>query len=573
MIHILRFIPKCCCNINMIMNHVKYISSNKIQFHIETKAQSEDNVSQKHVKLNTNEITQNDNELGKYFSSTRVVPVILTNNEPVLLPFDEVPGPKTLKYLYNARQYLSEIGTQITAGFLTVGLNIGSFLNNRKSLKYLSVLFDRYGPVVRFISPVGGDIVLINHPEYIEKVYNMEGDLPIRSTLDCLEKYRIEHRSRNFGGIYTVYGEEWSRQRDILSTPLHNAVDTHIYGINEVCENFVQKVYGIRNHQDEISKDLYKELHKWAFDCIGLVVFSKKFTMLDTETVYSQCDMSWLYHSLEKATEAIIKCESGLHLWKILTTPAWHTLVKYCDSLDNLIGKHVIEAENAMSHKKPGDNSSVINCMLKGDDRMTAEDIATVIMDMLLIGVNTIASSMSFMLYHLSKYQLAQKKLYDEVKYMQVDMNNVNSIKKNTPYLQACIKENLRLAPPIPVLSRILPRNITLDRYNIPQGTLIIMSTQDASLKESNYEDAANFKPERWLQGDASDYHAFASVPFGYGSRKCLGQNVAESMMTLLLIRLVQKYKLQYHYGDIHLTKTFIAKPNRPLKIRFIDRI
>lgn len=77
--------------------------------------------------------------------------------------------------------------------------------------------------------------------------------------------------------------------------------------------------------------------------------------MLDTELVYSQCDMSWLYHSLEKATDAIIKCESGLHFWKLFPTPAWNSLVKYCDSLDNLIGKHVIEAEQALSFQASKD--------------------------------------------------------------------------------------------------------------------------------------------------------------------------------------------------------------------------
>ena len=69
----------------------------------------------------------------------------------------------------------------------------------------------------------------------------------------------------------------------------------------------------------------------------GLVLFSKRFTMLDTELVYSQCDMSWLYHSLVKATDAIIKCESGLHFWKLFSTPAWNSLVKYCDSLDKCV--------------------------------------------------------------------------------------------------------------------------------------------------------------------------------------------------------------------------------------------
>lgn len=60
------------------------------------------------------------------------------------------------------------------------------------------------------------------------------------------------------------------------------------------------------------------------------------------------------------------------------------------------------------------------------------------------------------------------------------------------------------------------------------------MSTQDASLKEGNYEDAAVFTPERWLKDDAKEYHAFASIPFGSGVRKCLGQNIAETMLSML---------------------------------------
>ena len=63
------------------------------------------------------------------------------------------------------------------------------------------------------------------------------------------------------------------------------------------------------------------------------------------------------------------------------------------------------------------------------------------------------------------------------------------------------------------------------------------MSTQDASLKEGNYDDAAVFYPERWLKGDAKEYHAFASIPFGFGARKCLGQNMSELLLSLLTIR------------------------------------
>ncbi|XP_075976744.1 putative cytochrome P450 301a1, mitochondrial isoform X2 [Anticarsia gemmatalis] len=512
--------------------------------------------------------------------AARVVPFVLSNKEPVVLPFDDVPGPKSLKYISTCRKYISDFGTQLTAGALTLGLNIGTYLNTKKPLKNLSALFDEYGPVVRFVSPVGNDIVLINHPDHIQKVYTMEGDYPARSTLDSLEKYRSEHRNHTYG-LYTVQGQAWSRQRSVVVAPLDQSVAHHLIGIDDVCKTFTQKIYNCRNYQDELAKDLYKELHKWSFDCMGLILFSKKFTMLETDLVYSQCDMSWLYHSLEKATEAIIKCESGLHLWKLFPTPTWASLVKYCDSLDGLIGKHVLEAEQSIALKRDSRDmmtelckSSLIHSMLMCQEKMRAEDIATIIMDMLLIGVNTITSSMSFLLYYLAKFQRSQKILYKEVRDIETNLNisNIKQLTAHTPYLQACIKETLRLVPPIPVLTRILPKNITLDRYNIPRGTVIIMSTQDASLKEGNYNDATVFTPERWLKDDAKEYHAFASIPFGSGTRKCLGQNIAETMLSLLAIRIVQKYKLEYHYGDIHSTRNFISRPNKALKIRFVDR-
>ncbi|XP_073946310.1 probable cytochrome P450 301a1, mitochondrial isoform X3 [Choristoneura fumiferana] len=536
-------------------------------------------------KLGHSDIGTSANEtIGEMmFTAPRVMPMVLTK-EPVVLSFDDMPGPKTLKYLSSARHYLSQIGTQLTAGALTLGLNISSLIS-RKSLTGISALFEEYGPVVRFVSPLGSDIVLINHPDHIQKVFSMEGEFPVRSTLDSLEKYRKEHRNHLYG-IYSVNGQEWIRQRSLVSSPLDCAVTQHLMSINDICEGFTQKLYNLRNHQDEVPKDLYKELHKWAFDCMGLIIFSKKFSMLDTELVYSQCDMSWLYHSLEKATEAIVKCESGLRLWKLFPTPAWYSLVKNCDSLDkfiffSLIGKHVLEAEQAITlTNKDGETfnkgmDSLIASMLVGENRLSTEDISTILMDMLLIGVNTISTSSSFLLFYLAKYQRSQKLLLKEIDSLAADIsiNNVKKLKESTPYLQACIKETLRLVPPIPLLTRVLPKNITLDKYNIPRGTLIMMSTQDAAQKERNFDDADKFLPERWLKSESQEYHAFASIPFGFGARKCLGQNIAETMMTMLAIQLLQKFKLEYHYADIAPTKEFIAKPNKPLKIRFVDRI
>lgn len=68
----------------------------------------------------------------------------------------------------------------------------GSNLLWSRGVHMFNRIFDRYGPVVRLRSPMGGDIVLLIRPEHIEQVYRQEGRFPIRSALDSLEKYRLQ---------------------------------------------------------------------------------------------------------------------------------------------------------------------------------------------------------------------------------------------------------------------------------------------------------------------------------------------------------------------------------------------
>lgn len=112
-------------NINLrvknVWNRNKFLNWQEIRRHI---ANNNVQVSPQ-PESSTTEVTPVNNEVNVYQAVPRVVPVLLRDKEPIVLPFDEVPGPKSLKYLSIFRNYLSEIGTQITANFLLFGLNVG----------------------------------------------------------------------------------------------------------------------------------------------------------------------------------------------------------------------------------------------------------------------------------------------------------------------------------------------------------------------------------------------------------------------------------------------------------------
>lgn len=56
-----------------------------------------------------------------------------------------------------------------------------------------------------------------------------------------------------------------------MYTPINNLINQHAEGLSEVCDKLTQKIYNIRNYQDEIITDLFQEIRKWVFDSMGII--------------------------------------------------------------------------------------------------------------------------------------------------------------------------------------------------------------------------------------------------------------------------------------------------------------
>ena len=89
---------------------------------------------------------------------------------------------------------------------------------------------------------------------------------------------------------------------------------------------------------------------------------------------------------------------------------------------------------------------------------------------------------------------------------------------------------------------------------------------------EEYVSDAATFKPARWLKpsqgGIEGKLHPFASLPYGYGARMCLGRRFADLEMQILLSKLLRSYKLEYEHEPLQYAVTFMYAPEGPLKFK-----
>ncbi|KAL9619347.1 MAG: hypothetical protein Q9160_006027 [Pyrenula sp. 1 TL-2023] len=119
------------------------------------------------------------------------------------------------------------------------------------------------------------------------------------------------------------------------------------------------------------------------------------------------------------------------------------------------------------------------------------------------------------------------------------------------PFLTAVIKESLRLyTSNCPPMERIVPSpGIEASGYRIPEGTVVSVAHYVAHRDKDVYgEDADLFRPERWLEADASTLkrmdHSF--MAFGKGNRACVGRELGMLEMRLFVIRVLRNFDVEW---------------------------
>ena len=117
------------------------------------------------------------------------------------------------------------------------------------------------------------------------------------------------------------------------------------------------------------------------------------------------------------------------------------------------------------------------------------------------------------------------------------------------PYLRACIDESLRLRPPNAYgLPRTVPRGgATIQGEHFKEGTTVSVSTLNVHHSERYFHEAKKFKPERWLNRDTKEFENLKKyvVPFSFGSRACIGRNIAFLELQVTIASILNRFDLE----------------------------
>nr|XP_002123011.3 leukotriene-B(4) omega-hydroxylase 2-like [Ciona intestinalis] len=158
----------------------------------------------------------------------------------------------------------------------------------------------------------------------------------------------------------------------------------------------------------------------------------------------------------------------------------------------------------------------------------------------------------SWSLYMLAQHPEYQQKCRDELEEVLKDKEDIDwSDLTKLQYLTMCIKETLRIRPPVPAISRQLDQPLTFKSktHNVPPTTLAkgsFAGVQIFSLHRNVHvwEEPEVFNPDRFTQDNIKKRSPHAFLPFSAGSRNCIGQNFAMNEMKIAVGQIIRKYEL-----------------------------
>ncbi|HSD78776.1 MAG TPA: cytochrome P450, partial [Solirubrobacteraceae bacterium] len=160
------------------------------------------------------------------------------------------------------------------------------------------------------------------------------------------------------------------------------------------------------------------------------------------------------------------------------------------------------------------------------DDRELRDELVT----LLVAGHETTATALSWALERLTRHPAALERLTDEVR------------AGEDAYVDAVIRETLRLRPVLPFVVRRLTQPQAIGGWDLPAGVNVAPSIQLVHRRADLYPEPHAFRPERWLGVRPGPY---TFLPFGGGVRRCLGAAFAETEMRAVLAAVVSRVRLR----------------------------
>ncbi|KAL2896692.1 hypothetical protein RDABS01_038476 [Bienertia sinuspersici] len=437
-------------------------------------------------------------------------------------------------------------------------LQVGNDLNHRR----LAALSKPYGHV--FLLKLGvRNLVVVSDPELACEVLHAQG-------------VEFGSRPRNVvfdiftgGGqdmVFTVYGDHWRKMRRIMTLPFFTNKVVNTYSpmweeemdkvVNDLKDN--NNTIGIKARNEGFV--IRKRLQLMLYNIMYRMMFDEGFESMEDpkfkEATLFNSERSRLAQSFDYNYGDFIP----------LLRPFLRSYLSKCTDLQKrrlaffnnyyVQKRRKIMAANGENHKISCAIDYIIDAQNKGE--VNEENVLYIVENINVAAIETTLWSMEWAIAELVNHPKIQQKIRDEITTKLKGKPITEANLEQLPYLQATIKETLRLHTPIPLLvPHMNLEEAKLGGYTIPSESKVVVNAWWLANNPEWWRDPHEFRPDRFLEEEGTTDVTvgggkvdFRYLPFGVGRRSCPGIILALPILGLIIAKLVSNFEMKPPKGE-----------------------
>ncbi|KAL9235239.1 hypothetical protein vseg_010017 [Gypsophila vaccaria] len=425
-------------------------------------------------------------------------------------------------------------------------LQVGDDLNHRN----LTELAKRFGDIL-MLRMGQRNLVVVSSPELAKEVLHTQG-------------VEFGSRTRNvvfdiFTGkgqdmVFTVYGEHWRKMRRIMTVPFftNKVVQQYRCGWEEEAGAVVEDVRNAVPLASTTGIVLRHRLQLMMYNNMYRIMFDRRFESQE-DPLFNKLkalngERSRLAQSFDYNYGDFIP----------ILRPFLRGYLNVCrqvkDTRLKLFKDYFVDERKKLASTKASNNNElkcaidhILDAQQKGE--INEDNVLYIVENINVAAIETTLWSIEWGIAELVNHPEIQKKLREELdtvlgKGHQITEPDTHKL----PYLQAVIKETLRLRMAIPLLvPHMNLHDAKLSGYDIPAESKILVNAWWLANNPAHWKNPEEFRPERFLEEEAkveANGNDFRYLPFGVGRRSCPGIILALPILGITIGRLIQNFEL-----------------------------
>ncbi|XP_035881935.1 cytochrome P450 4B1-like isoform X2 [Phyllostomus discolor] len=356
--------------------------------------------------------------------------------------------------------------------------------------------------------------------------------------------------SRGGKGLLVLQGPKWFQHRKLLTPGFHYDVlkpYTMVFAesTNAMLDKWEEKA------RENKSFDIFGDVGHMALDTLMKCTFGKGHSSLshrDSNYYEAVKDLTLL---MQQRIESFQYHNDFIYR----LTAHGRRFLRACqvahDHTDQVIRERKAALEDEKEQEKIQNRRHLdfLDILLGARDesgiKLSDRDLRAEVDTFMFEGHDTTTSGISWFLYCMALYPEHQHRCREEIcqilgsrdSFQWEDLAKMN-------YLTMCIKESLRLYPPVPQVYRQLSKPVTfVDGRTLPAGSLISLHIYALHRNSAVWPDPEVFDPLRFSPENVAGRHPFAFIPFSAGPRNCIGQQFAMNEMKVVTALCLRRFE------------------------------